>query len=70
IRNSSDVNPKGDMIYRPATVKVEVLPPVETDSWTTDTIDEHVETVRDMFLRVLGQDRSGKIVTTLKAVEK
>ncbi len=70
IRNSSDVNPKGDMIYRPATVKVEVLPPVETGSWTPDTIDEHVESVRDMFLRVLGQDRSGKIITTLKAVEK
>lgn len=69
VRNSSDVMPKGDMIYRPATVKVEVLPPVETDNWSADTIDEHVDSVRDMFLRTLGQDRSGHIAAPLKVVK-
>ena len=70
IQNSSDIMPKGDMIYRPATVRVEVLPPVETNSWSVDTIDEHVNSVRDMFLRALGQDRSGHIVAPLKVVKK
>jgi len=70
IQNSSDIMPKGDMIYRPATVRVEVLPPVETNSWSVDTIDEHMNSVRDMFLRALGQDRSGHIVAPLKVVKK
>ena len=70
IRNSSDIMPKGDMIYRPATVRVEVLPPVETNSWSVDTIDEHVNSVRDMFLRALDQDHSGHIVAPLEVVKK
>lgn len=70
IRNSGDVMPKGDMIYRPATVKVEVLPPIETDDWTVDSISEHVTEVRDMYLSTLGQDRSGRIVKPLKVVKK
>jgi putative phosphoserine phosphatase/1-acylglycerol-3-phosphate O-acyltransferase len=70
IQNSSDIMPKGDMIYRPATIKVEVLPPVSTDNWSVETIEEHVDSVRDMYLRTLGQDRSGHIVKPLKVVEK
>ena len=70
IQNSSDIMPKGEMIYRPATIKVDVLPPVETDDWSADTIDEHVATVRDMFLETLGQDRAGRLVKPLKLVKK
>ncbi len=70
IQNSSDIMPKGDMIYRPATIRVEVLPPIDTSSWSADTIEEHVDSVRDLFLRSLGQDRSGHIVAPLKVVEK
>jgi len=70
IRNSSDIMPKGDMIYRPATVKVEVLPPVETDNWSIDTIDEHISSVRNKFLHALGQDRSGRIIKPLEIVKK
>ena len=70
IQNSSDIMPKGDMIYRPATIRVEVLPPIDTRSWSADTIEEHVDSVRDLFLRSLGQDRSGHIVAPLKVVEK
>lgn len=70
IHNSGDVMPKGDLFYRPATVEVDVLPPVDTSQWSVETIDEHVETVRDMFLKTLGQDRSGHIVKPLKVVKK
>jgi putative phosphoserine phosphatase/1-acylglycerol-3-phosphate O-acyltransferase len=55
IHNSGDVAPKGDFVFRPATVEVEVLPPVDTSRWRVETIDEHVREVRNMFARVLGQ---------------
>lgn len=55
IHNAGDVAPKGDFIFRPATVEVDVLPPVDTSDWSVDTIDEHVREVRNLFLRTLGQ---------------
>ena len=55
IRNAGDVAPKGDFVFRPATVDVEVLPPVDTSNWQTETLDDHVREVRNMFLRALGQ---------------
>ncbi|RLQ23334.1 HAD-IB family hydrolase [Seongchinamella sediminis] len=55
IRNAGDVAPKGDFVFRPATVDVEVLPPVDTSDWSAETIDSHVMEVRNMFARTLGQ---------------
>jgi putative phosphoserine phosphatase/1-acylglycerol-3-phosphate O-acyltransferase len=55
IRNAGDVAPKGDFVFRPATVDVKVLPPVDTSGWRAETLDEHVREVRNMFLRTLGQ---------------
>jgi len=56
IHNSGDVQPKGDILYHRGTVKVEVLPPVDTSEWSAETIDAHVAEVRGMYLRALGQD--------------
>jgi len=55
IQNSGDVAPKGDFVFRAATVEVEVLPPVDTSNWRVETIDDHVREVRNMFARALGQ---------------
>jgi putative phosphoserine phosphatase/1-acylglycerol-3-phosphate O-acyltransferase len=55
IHNAGDVAPKGDFVFRPATVDVEVLPPVDTSAWKAETVNEHVREVRNMFARVLGQ---------------
>ena len=55
IHNAGDVAPKGDFVFRSATVEVDVLPPVDTRNWNSDTIDEHVAEVRAMFLDTLGQ---------------
>jgi len=55
IHNSTDVQPKGDYIFHPGTVRVEVLPPVDTSKWSADTIDTHVEEVRNMYLKALDQ---------------
>jgi putative phosphoserine phosphatase/1-acylglycerol-3-phosphate O-acyltransferase len=55
IRNAVDVAPKGDFVFRAATVDVEVLPPVATSGWSTASIDKHVAEVRQLFLQALGQ---------------
>jgi len=57
IHNSIDVAPKGDFIFRSATVDVEVLPPIDTSDWQAKTIDRHVAEVRNQFLRVLKQEQ-------------
>ncbi len=57
IHNSGDVQPKGDMLYHAGTVKVEVLPPIDTSSWSVETINDHVADVRRLYLRALGQDK-------------
>ncbi len=55
IHNATDVAPKNEFVMRPATVKVTVLPPVDTSGWRARTIAAHVADVRAMFLDVLGQ---------------
>ncbi len=55
IHNSVDVQPKGDILYHPGTVEVEVLPPVDTSKWTAETVDKHVAEVRNLYLEALDQ---------------
>ncbi|SKB84158.1 HAD-IB family hydrolase [Sphingopyxis flava] len=55
IHNATDVAPKNEFVMRPATVRVTILPPVDTSRWSAKTIGEHVHEVRGMFLRTLGQ---------------
>jgi len=57
IHNSGDVAPKGDFVFRPATVEVDVLPPVDTSGWSAETIEEHVAEVRRLFQATLGQEQ-------------
>jgi putative phosphoserine phosphatase/1-acylglycerol-3-phosphate O-acyltransferase len=51
-------------------VEVEVLPPVDTSQWSADSIDEHIATVRQMFLTSLDQDDKGRRAGNLRVVEK
>jgi putative phosphoserine phosphatase/1-acylglycerol-3-phosphate O-acyltransferase len=55
IHNSGDVQPKGDLLFHPGTVHVEVLPPVDTSGWSVETIDQHVAELRGMYLDALDQ---------------
>ncbi|MEQ8311751.1 MAG: HAD-IB family hydrolase [Sphingopyxis sp.] len=55
IHNATDVAPKNEFVMRPATVRVTVLPPVDTAKWSVKTLNAHVRDVRNMFLRTLGQ---------------
>ena len=55
IHNAGDIAPKGDFVFKPGTVRVDVLPPVDTTDWTLDKMDEQVTGVRNLFLQALGQ---------------
>jgi putative phosphoserine phosphatase/1-acylglycerol-3-phosphate O-acyltransferase len=66
IHNAGDVAPKGDFVFRPATVEVDVLPPVDTSHWRAETINEHVRDIRNMFARTLGQPEDNR-TTSKKA---
>ena len=55
IRNAGDVAPKGDFVFRPATVDVEVLEPVETRHWQAADLSSHVQEIRNKMLTALGQ---------------
>ena len=70
IHNSGDVQPKGDFLYHPGTVEVEVLPPVDTSAWSATTIDDHVAEVRDKYLTALGQKSAPKAKTKAKKKAK
>ncbi|EPS68411.1 hypothetical protein M569_06354, partial [Genlisea aurea] len=44
---------KGSMRVRPVSITVRFLPPIGTDDWTLDRVDEHVKMVRDVFVHEL-----------------
>ena len=53
IRNAGDVMWRGSLLIRPGTVDVAVLPPIPTDDWTVEELDERIGEVRDQFLDTL-----------------
>jgi putative phosphoserine phosphatase/1-acylglycerol-3-phosphate O-acyltransferase len=55
IHNAQDALPKGALVTHPATIRVDVLAPIETRDWSANSIDRHVADVRSAFLRALGQ---------------
>ena len=57
IHNSNDIQPKGDIIFHPGTVDVEVLLPIDTSEWSASTIDAHVRDVRNLYLQALDQKK-------------
>lgn len=53
LRNAGEVMWRGAQTLRPGTVEVCVLPPVDTSGWAPETIDDHVEDVRERFVHTL-----------------
>lgn len=53
IHNSIDVQQRGEEIYRPAKVRVDVLAPIDTSAWRIRALDRHIAEVRETYLRVL-----------------
>jgi putative phosphoserine phosphatase/1-acylglycerol-3-phosphate O-acyltransferase len=55
LHNSVDVQQRKSRIFRPATVKIDVLEPIDVSSWTEENLDQHLASVRQLFLETLGQ---------------
>lgn len=54
LRNTNEALPKHAVFVRPATVEVTVLPPIDTRDWNHDDLDRHIESIRNAYLRELG----------------
>ncbi|MAE93874.1 MAG: HAD-IB family hydrolase [Deltaproteobacteria bacterium] len=52
-RNALDALPKDALVIRQAVVEAVVLPPVDTSSWTRETLDDEIAAIRDRYLEVL-----------------
>ena len=59
IHNAIDVAPKGEFVYRPATVAVDVLPPISTMGWSKSSLNERIESVRQLYIDTLRQRDAG-----------
>lgn len=70
IHNTHDFWPKGNMIVRPTTVDVTVLPPIDTSGWSAGTIDDHIADTRQLFLTTLGQTEKAKPKRKKRATTK
>ncbi len=56
IRNAGELMWRGASTIREGVVEVTVLPPVPTDGWRVEDLDDHVAAVRSSYLAALGQD--------------
>jgi putative phosphoserine phosphatase/1-acylglycerol-3-phosphate O-acyltransferase len=56
-RNVLDALPKGAVIVRPAVVEAVVLAPIDTSSWTLDTLDDEIEGIRAQYIQILEESR-------------
>ena len=65
IHNAGDVAPKNEFLMRPAKVRVDILPAVDTSKWSTRTMTKHVAEVRGMFLEALGQAKEEEALAAL-----
>lgn len=70
IHNAIDVAPSTEFVIRPATVKVTVLPPVDTSDWKAASMAKHVEEVRDQFLIELDQMKHQQLVPQKRTRKK
>ena len=55
LKNAHDAMPRGTNLLRPTMVEVVVMPPILTETWSRDHLDEHIAEVRQLFLDELGQ---------------
>lgn len=55
IKNAHDAMPRGSTVFKPSVVEVVIKAPIHTHNWERERLDEHVEAVRAVFLRELGQ---------------
>jgi putative phosphoserine phosphatase/1-acylglycerol-3-phosphate O-acyltransferase len=53
LRNTYELMPRGALLFRPGTVHVCVLPPIDVTDWRIEDLDRHVADARALFQRTL-----------------
>lgn len=48
---------KGSLHVRPAPLTVKYLPPIKTQDWTDDKVDEYVKTVHSLYVEELPESQ-------------
>jgi len=56
LKNALDALPRHAMVVRPATVEVEVLPPITTEDWTLENMNERIVEIHDQYEKILNED--------------
>lgn len=56
IKNALDALPRHAIVIRPATVEVVVLPPISTEEWRLEELDERILEIHDQYQRTLDED--------------
>ncbi len=54
-RNTLDALPRDGLVVRPTTVEVVVLPPIETEAWTRESLEERIAEIRSRYVAVLAR---------------
>jgi putative phosphoserine phosphatase/1-acylglycerol-3-phosphate O-acyltransferase len=53
IRNAGEMMARNGQTFRPGTVQVAALPPIETTHWTLVTMEQNIAAVRQLYLDTL-----------------
>ncbi|GKV42648.1 hypothetical protein SLEP1_g50024 [Rubroshorea leprosula] len=48
---------KGTLHIRPTPITVKYLPPIETDNWTADKIDDYIKMVHNIYIENLPESQ-------------
>jgi len=55
VHNAAKIFPRGKLRFNPGPLDIEVLDAIPTENWTLESIDEHVEMVRDIVASTLAK---------------
>ena len=53
VHNAAKVWPRGPLKFEPGPVDIEVLDSVSTADWSADTVEQHVNEIREIFVERL-----------------
>ncbi len=56
LKNTLDALPRHGLVVRPATIEVVVHPPISTDGWKLEDLNDHIAEIHDLYEQTLADD--------------
>jgi len=56
LKNALDALPRHGLVVRPATVEVVVHPPISTDDWKLEDLNDHIAEIHDLYEETLAEE--------------